>query len=139
MDAKGFGRRVLLSRLDLGWNQGELAAISGISNSWISNIETGKVDNPKVELVEVLAAALGVTAAYLLGYTENPLPEISSPSAIADSHVVYEVEDAPTRRSLQRLLDDVQALDAPQRELVCNLAAMLRSSATPRIIGNESD
>jgi len=44
VNAKEFGRRVMLSRLDLDWDQGKLAAETGISNSWISGIETGKND-----------------------------------------------------------------------------------------------
>lgn len=54
-----------------GWSLRHLERISGVSNTAISHIETGKQTNPTTETIKRLADAFGVTPDYLLGRTEH--------------------------------------------------------------------
>lgn len=73
MDLEMLGKRVLLSRRDLGMKQEEVGDIVGISGAYVSRIEHGKADGVTLDVVNRLAVALGVSPAYLMGYTGNPL------------------------------------------------------------------
>ena len=48
-----------------GWTQTQLAAESGVSQTYISELEAGKSD-PTIAIVRKLASALGVSIADLL-------------------------------------------------------------------------
>lgn len=131
------GERVLIERRTLNMNQDALAAQVGVDRTYISKIERNEDVNVGVKTVFGLAEALGVTVQYLLGLSDYPLPENSSPSLLAESSVIYEVGSPIDRRQVQALLDDFLALDPALREVVLNLAATLRTTSTPRIIGRE--
>jgi transcriptional regulator with XRE-family HTH domain len=73
MDMKMLGRRLHLSRLDLSLQQKEVAAIAGISNTYLSELENGKAKTVTLERLTPLAKALNVSVAYLLGETADPL------------------------------------------------------------------
>ena len=59
------GKRVRKLRRMLDLTQGQLAEICGCSQTTIANIEQGK-RKPSIELVEVLANALGATIDFLV-------------------------------------------------------------------------
>jgi DNA-binding Xre family transcriptional regulator len=61
-----FGDIVLLGRTLRGWSLRDLAKVSGISNPFLSQLETGKCDNPTIDVVEKLARAFGCTPGTLL-------------------------------------------------------------------------
>lgn len=67
------GKRIKQKRDSLGLSQEGLGDMAGITNVTLSRIESGKV-NPTKETVTKLAAALGVSQAYLLGETDDPTP-----------------------------------------------------------------
>jgi len=119
------GTRILLSRRDLGWNQEELARRSGISRTYISDIERGRVKNIGVDALLALADALGVSVLYLLGLSDSPLPE-ESESYLREGQVVYEVEDSREKALIQELLEVFQGLDEENRRLLLELARRLR-------------
>jgi len=116
--------------------QGILAGLAGINQSYMSQIETGGADNPTVRLVESIAEVIGVTPAYLLGYSDNPLPENSSALPLSESHVVYEVESVADRQRVQRLVDAFTALTARDQEIILIMVNAMRNTG-PRILGNE--
>lgn len=98
MDARRFGQRVLLSRRDIGKKQEAVAREAGISAGYLSAIENGTASNPSVQIVEDLAVALGVSVQYLLGLSENPLPEEESYTVAAQERNGYNataVQDMP--------------------------------------------
>ena len=64
-------RRLRICRHDLSLQQDDLAERSGVSRSYISDIERSKIQNVGVEVVDALAKALGVNAAYLIGWSEE--------------------------------------------------------------------
>lgn len=130
---KTLAYRVLLSRRDLEWSQEELAQKAGVSRGHISKIERGDTINVTVEVAYAIADALGVSRAYLLGLTDDPLRDIP------------DEENLETRSALQTLdrltkefLSIFQQLDDNKRATLLDLAKMLRSADAPRIIGEDS-
>ena len=59
------GRNLLRLRQARGLSQERLALVTGYSRQYLSGIESGR-RNPTVEVLDVLAAALGVAAVDLL-------------------------------------------------------------------------
>lgn len=99
--------RLLRSRRDLGWRQEDLADKSGVSRTYISEIERGKITNVGIEPVLSLASALGVTVPYLLGLTDDPLGEGNERVLREQSgdYVVFEVDAPDQRRIVQQVVD----------------------------------
>lgn len=68
-----FGQRILKLRTEKGMTQDELAVMVGYkSRSTIAKIESGERD-PHQSMIVLLAHALGVTPAYLMGWTEEAI------------------------------------------------------------------
>ena len=166
---KMLGRRLHLSRLDLSLQQKEVAAIAGISNTYLSELENGKAKTVTLERLTPLAKALNVSVAYLLGETADPLlgqaddqlseeevfslKETSAPYAVRRAMVAEErllsllrllgpgqVEEAA------RLLAFYLALPAEHRQAVDRqleslsfLVRTLHAAYTPRIIGSDNE
>ena len=64
------GDRIRQRRNELQWSQRDLAAKMGYNNnSTITRIESGKVDIPQSRIVQ-FADVLGVSIAYLMGWSE---------------------------------------------------------------------
>lgn len=61
------GQRLKAQREKKGWNQRELARISGVNHTWICKLETGARHNIYLEGAMRLAIALGVSLDYLAG------------------------------------------------------------------------
>jgi transcriptional regulator with XRE-family HTH domain len=122
--AKQLGQRVLLSRRDLGWDQEQLATASTVSRSRISEIERGKASNVGVEGILSLADALGVSAAYLLGLSDDPLGEGAVP--VVEDGLVLDVEDAEQRKVLRQLVDEFAALSGRNQRLALHYLRMMR-------------
>lgn len=62
-----FGNRVKYLREKLAWTQGDLAAISGVSEAQISVIENGH-QSPRLHTLKSIALALGITPSKLLEF-----------------------------------------------------------------------
>src|SRR6266542_2155762 len=68
------GEKIYQARTRHGWNQSELARRLGKPRQHISQIEQGK-QQPRAELLIVLATVVGVSTDYLLGRThDEPQP-----------------------------------------------------------------
>jgi transcriptional regulator with XRE-family HTH domain len=67
------GDRIRMHRARLRLSQGELARQVPISLTWMNAIECGHAD-PRGTHLKALAQALGVSADYLLGLTDDPTP-----------------------------------------------------------------
>lgn len=71
--------RISNKRIELGYSQEDLAKICGWSNrSSISKIEKAG-NNISLKKIEIVAKALHVTTAYLMGWDEEPLRKIGTP------------------------------------------------------------
>lgn len=71
------GERLRKAREERGWSIRKLEAKSGVSNSAINLIESGRRPNPRLSTVQRLAAALDVSVAYLSGQTDDPRPPVA--------------------------------------------------------------
>ena len=71
--ANGLGRRCRAAREHAGLTQRALSSKSKVTNSTIIEVEAGK-RMPQIDTIEVLARALGVTAAWL-AYGQGIAPE----------------------------------------------------------------
>lgn len=132
----------------MNWRQEDLAQASGVSRTYISEIERGRVTNVGVEALSALADALGVTVQYLLGLTDDALGEGSERVLREQSgdYVVFEVESGEERRVMQQLIDEYSALSPRSQRLAIEYLRMMRQveeeerereNRPPRIIGGE--
>lgn len=66
------GKKITELRKLKGVSLSKLANDAGISKGYLSNIETGKKENPSVELLDKIAIALGVNVSDLFDQDEQP-------------------------------------------------------------------
>lgn len=116
-----FATRLWSARQDLNWNHLELASRSGVSRQYIGDLERGRITNPSVEIVEAIAAALGVQPAYLLGWSDVP---------IADETIAQ-----PMDPRLQELLDLFEDLDPAGQAAALEIIHTLRRTQHARVVG----
>jgi transcriptional regulator with XRE-family HTH domain len=140
--------RLLRSRRDLEWRQEDLANASGVSRTYISEIERGRITNVGIEAIFSLAAALGVTVPYLLGLTDDPLGESTDKILKEQSadYVVFDVDEDADRRTLRQLVENFLALSPSHRRMAQSYLHMMRQieeedrereSKPPRIVGDQ--
>lgn len=78
------GQRIKVARNAAGITQGDLGKRMGVSGSAIAQYETDN-RNPKIETLQRIADALGVTPTYLIGYDEKIIkPEQYTPEQLAE-------------------------------------------------------
>ena len=65
--------RLLSVILEKDYSYGELSKITGIPKSAIQRYATGETGKIPIDRLEALAAALGVSSEYLMGWEENPI------------------------------------------------------------------
>jgi transcriptional regulator with XRE-family HTH domain len=75
-DAASLGRLVREQRARLRLTQSELASRVGVSRSAISELEAGRIEQPRASVFARLAAALGLPAAALLAAAGYPATEV---------------------------------------------------------------
>lgn len=140
------GDRVLLERRQLGITQDVLADRIGLkSSSPISAIESDKDYNASVKQVFDIAEALGVSPAYLLGFTDDPLAAMDDLSAaLRESPASYSVlmEElqgltAAQLRLARRVISLFLALPASEQELALDVLERIEQASRPRIVGDE--
>ena len=144
-DTREIGYRILRSRRDLDIDQAELSQRAGVSRPYISQLEHGKKTNVSVDVIEALATALGVSPAYLLGYTDNPSgePDAKILAEQSDQFVVAEVDGADNKQNVRDLIAAYQSLPKSQQTTLLGFLRSLRSDEQetpyavrpPRIIG----
>ena len=128
-------QRLLISRRDLDITQEDLARRAGnVSPAYISSLERGKVTNPTADVLETLAAALGVSPGYLIGWSDDPTGE-DRPASIVEGRVVYQVDSPTTYRLVQEFLDIFTELSPEDQRMLLELAEKLRRAGNVRIIG----
>ena len=127
-------QRLLISRRDLDITQEDLARRAGnVSPAYISSLERGKVTNPTADVLETLAAALGVSPGYLIGWSDDPTGE-DRPASIVEGRVVYQVDSPTTYRLVQEFLDIFTELSPEDQRMLLELAEKLRRAGNVRII-----
>ncbi|MCC6369237.1 MAG: helix-turn-helix transcriptional regulator [Bryobacterales bacterium] len=68
---KQFGERLRSIRLQRRVTQDEFAEFLGVSSDFISNIERG-INAPSFDVLEAIAARLGMTVSDLFNFSEEP-------------------------------------------------------------------
>lgn len=134
MNTNLFGNRLHLSRRDLHIKLIDLAAQVGVSQSYLSKIETGRAKNVSLDLIEALAKALGVRPEYLLGWSDDPLGEGNTISSAVDGRVVYQVSNPGEYRAMQELLGIWPELTDDDKRLLIDMATKFRRGNNVRII-----
>jgi transcriptional regulator with XRE-family HTH domain len=120
------GQRLLLARRDLDITQAALASQARISPQYISDLERGKTDNPSLRDLEALAEALGIPAAYLAGWVDDPSGE-----GIAEGSFPYTVNP-----HIQAMLDLYEDLDPANQAIALEIINTLRRSQHVRVVGD---
>jgi len=69
-----FGKRLKERRQNLGRTQVESASSLGVTQAYLSMLESGTNKPPILNLVREVAVLYGTTTDYLLGLTDNPSP-----------------------------------------------------------------
>lgn len=117
-------QRLLLSRRDLDITQIDLAQRAGnVSAAYISDLERNKVANPTVDVVAAIAAALGVTPAYLLGWSNVPLAEEAN-------GIAQRLEPR-----IQEMIDLFEDLDPAGQAAALEIIHTLRRTQNARVVG----
>jgi len=127
------GDRILLERRSSHINQGELAAAVGVNPSYISKIESGKAGNVGINVINAIADALGVSVAYLLGLSDDPLSGVEEEDedlVIRESSVVYDAMGTTERRIIELL----PRLSDSDKFLILQTVERLANNA-PHVIG----
>lgn len=131
--AKTMGQKVRIERATLGLSQADLAEKVGVSRGYISDIERdSETINIGNKTVLALAEALGVSPAYLLGLTDNPLQGLDDEEEVAPAGV-----PAWAAGLGKELFDVFQSLSASDQAMLLTIAKRLRAADNPRIIGSE--
>lgn len=79
-----------------------LAQLSGISKSYLWELENKASKSPSAEILERIANNLGVTTSYLLNDTSSELKEDESDMAFFRN---YQQMDAEQKQQLQQIMD----------------------------------
>jgi transcriptional regulator with XRE-family HTH domain len=69
-----FGERLRRRRKDRQLSQQELATLTQVPQSWISELENGKRPHVEADTVYRFCRVLGCTSDYLVGLTDDPTP-----------------------------------------------------------------
>lgn len=104
------GARIRRRRKALGLTAKALARAAEVSPSYISQLEHGKQDRPSLEVLNVLAMALGLSPADLLGVPVPVAvpPEIPSPLATLSEDMGLDVQTTTMLAGIH--LDGLQPL-----------------------------
>ena len=67
--------RIKAKRIELNYSYLDLSNITGISKSTLQRYETGFIKKIPIQQIQILATALNVSPAYLMGWEEYEKPE----------------------------------------------------------------
>ena len=94
------GTRIRAARDARGWTQFQLGIVLGRRDTEVSRWERGQL-NPRASAVAEVAQALGVSADYLLGITNEMVldPAWTDHSAVRPTHSLERLPKAPSEAS----------------------------------------
>ena len=99
MDAKLFGKNVLVFRKEKKLSQEQLGKLAGVSRNYISMIERGEAKSVSDEIIRKLALALEITQEELRG-----LPSDSSAISIPASLRVFSINRGLSYKTVDKLM-----------------------------------
>ena len=92
-DIKSIIRRIRDRRIFLDYSYQDLANKTGLSKSTLQRYETGGIGNLPLDKLEVIAKALDVSPAYIMGWEEEPEPDIHTIAAHALEELTEEEQE----------------------------------------------
>jgi transcriptional regulator with XRE-family HTH domain len=132
--AAAMGRAIQVVRTDRGWSRKEFAARTGLSYSFLSEIENG-VKEPSSRTFAVIAEVLDIAPGALLYDAERRLTEVGSASGGEKIEIrAPETEAAPARSKTvlaARRTRSVEQLEQEARYLASELPSPDTARATP--------
>ncbi len=99
--------------------------MSGVSQAYIAKIERGRVTNVGIAYIEMLAKALDVRVAYLLGLSDVVVDEDEEELVLAEDRPSYSVDPA-----VQELLELIEGMTPGQRQQMAGIARLLLGGPT---------
>jgi len=138
-DPKVFSDRLLISRRDMNLGQKELGRRANVSNTYISDLERGRITNPGIEVIASLANALDVSIEYLIGLSDDPTGGEQSGERslhLGDDYLAYEIHQEPLRKLTRQLIDIFLSLPPRDQALLVSMAQTVAEADQPRIIGS---
>ncbi len=121
----------------IGQSQGQVAQYEGISQTYISALESGRNSPPVWPLLANLARRYRTSTDYLLGLTDDPRPVVQEERALREEYVTYEVTQTGIREQVQRAVALFVGLDEADRAFVLEMLELVGKKNQPRIIGDE--
>ena len=106
--------RIRILRKEKGLTLEEVGNRVGVGKSTVRKWESGQIANMRRDKIALLASALGVSPAYLMGWPENDAPTDtppSSPDPEMEEFIRRFLALSPENR--RRILDLMRALAAP--------------------------
>lgn len=136
MNRNQIGQRILLARRDLDMTQFALGVRASLSAQYISDLERGKSVNPSIRDILALSDALGVSPAYLLGWTDDPLASINLDHnlGVTDDRVYYQVDNPDQTRLFQQLLDVFSDLSIENQQIALEIINTIRRSQNVKVV-----
>lgn len=78
MDNIKIGKRIKEAREEKDMSLQDVAELTGVARSTIQRYEAGRIDKIKLPVIESIARSLGVRPDWIIGKTDNKIPEIES-------------------------------------------------------------
>ncbi|MCQ2439285.1 MAG: helix-turn-helix domain-containing protein [Oscillospiraceae bacterium] len=120
------GERLAEIRKLRGWSQERLGEVIGVSRSAINKYEVGVVTEVKASQVELMAEALGCSAAYLVCWTDDPsIVQKLSPAEVKLVAMYRELNEEGQEKAAEYL----QMLDE---------SGKYKKAAEPRLVQKEA-
>jgi transcriptional regulator with XRE-family HTH domain len=106
------GDRLRDLRLTKGYTHQELAEMLDVAFTQIYRYETGKHD-PSTMALDRMASVFGVSVDYLLGRTDNPMPEVDSGGLSAsEQRAIFAWRQGNFREAIREIVNDDPNIDA---------------------------
>ncbi|MBS6025961.1 MAG: helix-turn-helix transcriptional regulator, partial [Paeniclostridium sordellii] len=89
-------------RNDLNMSYQELANKTGLSKSTLQRYETGSIKNMPIDKLEIIANALDISPAYLMGWED----EKKETKSTFNPNVITKKDEKSIQKDLKQIMDD---------------------------------
>lgn len=92
-------------RNDLNMSYQELANKTGLSKSTLQRYETGSIKNMPIDKLEIIANALDISPAYLMGWED----EKKETKSTFNPNVITEKDEKKIKKDLKKFMDELKS------------------------------
>lgn len=118
-NTNSIGRRIKDARTQRNLTLGDVAARIGVSRQTVQRYESGVIGNIPNDKIEALAAALGVSPGYLMGWEQD---EPMTPSYYTNPETAALADEIKNNKNFQMLFDTTRKLSPEALQEVINFA-----------------